>query len=72
MEAQAGDRLMPDGDDRRTGVIIGLRNGDGSPPYVVKWLSDGHIALVFPGPYTRLVRGGKPPGYRSGQVKTSA
>jgi hypothetical protein len=49
MEAQAGDRLMPDDNDRRTGVIIGLRNADGSPPYVVKWLSDGHISLVSPG-----------------------
>ncbi len=57
MKAQVGDRLVPDGDDHRVGVIIGLRNPDGSPPYVVRWLSDGHIALVFPGPYTRLVRG---------------
>jgi hypothetical protein len=48
---------MPDGDASRAGVVIGLRNADGSPPFVVKWLSDGHIALVFPGPYARLVRG---------------
>ena len=63
MKAYIGDRLIPDGDDRRAGVIIGVRNADGSPPYVVKWLADGHIALVFPGPYTRLVHG-KPPGDR--------
>jgi hypothetical protein len=55
MKAQVGDRLVPDGDLRRAGVIIGLRNADGSPPYVVKWLSSGHIALVFPGPYTRVI-----------------
>ena len=57
MRAHVGDRLMPDGDASRAGVVIGLRNADGSPPFVVKWLSDGHIALVFPGPYARLVRG---------------
>lgn len=57
MKARVGDRLLPDGEQRRTGVIIGLQNADGSPPYVVKWLSDGHIALVFPGLYTKVVRG---------------
>jgi len=57
MKAHVGDRLLPDGEQWRAGVIIGLQNADGSPPYVVKWLSDGHIALVFPGPYTRVMRG---------------
>lgn len=57
MRARVGDRLLPDGDVTRTGLVIGLHNSDGSPPYVVKWLSDGHIALVFPGPYARLMRG---------------
>lgn len=61
MKAHVGDRLVPDGNHHRVGVIIGVWNADGSPPYVVKWLSDGHIALVFPGPYTRVERGG-PPG----------
>jgi Domain of unknown function (DUF1918) len=60
MKAAVGDRLEPDDDASRTGMIIGLRNADGSPPYIVRWLSDGHVALVFPGPYTRLVRGGPP------------
>jgi Domain of unknown function (DUF1918) len=54
-KARVGDRLLPDGEQRRAGEIIGLQNADGSPPYVVKWLSDGHIRLVFPGLYTRLV-----------------
>jgi Domain of unknown function (DUF1918) len=57
MRARVGDRLLPDGEQRRAGEIIGLQHADGSPPYVVKWLSDGHIALVFPGPYTKIVRG---------------
>jgi Domain of unknown function (DUF1918) len=56
VKARIGDRLLPDGEQRRAGVIINLQNADGSPPYVVKWLSDGHIALVFPGPYTKVVR----------------
>ena len=55
MRAQVGDRLIQDGDPDRIGVVIGLRNADGSPPYVVKWLTGGHIALVFPGPYARIV-----------------
>jgi Domain of unknown function (DUF1918) len=55
MKARVGDRLLPDGEQRRAGVIIGLQHADGSPPYVVKWLNDGHLALVFPGPYTKLV-----------------
>jgi Domain of unknown function (DUF1918) len=56
MKAHVGDRLVPDGDPHRVGVIIGLQHCDGSPPYVVKWLSGGHIALVFPGPYTKIIR----------------
>jgi Domain of unknown function (DUF1918) len=66
MRAQVGDRLWPDGDPSRVGVVIGLHNSNGSPPYVVKWLSDGHIALVFPGPFTRLVHGERPGGAGEG------
>ena len=57
MRAHLGDLLVTDGaDGHRACEIIGLHHPDGSPPYVVRWLSDGHIALLFPGPYTRLVR----------------
>jgi hypothetical protein len=56
MKAHVGDQLTTEGSDRpRVCVIIGLHHADGSPPYVVRWLADGHIALMFPGPYTRLV-----------------
>lgn len=56
MKAQPGDRLVMEGEDgNRAAVILESRNGDGSPPYVVRWLSDGHITLVFPGPYARIV-----------------
>jgi hypothetical protein len=57
MKVQIGDSLIPDGDVSRTAIVIGLRNADGSPPYVVRWLSDGHITLAYPGPYTRIVPG---------------
>ena len=62
MRAQVGDLLIADGtDSQRVCEIIRLNHADGSPPYVVRWLSDGHIALMFPGPYARLVpqAGGK-------------
>ncbi len=58
MKAAVGDRLVLEGthvgDHRRTGVIIALRHEDGSPPYEVRWLDDGHEALVFPGPDSRV------------------
>jgi len=39
---------------RRIGVVVKLRHPDDSPPYVVRWLDDGHEALVFPGPDARI------------------
>ena len=52
MRARVGDQLVADGpDSRRVCEIIRLSHPDGSPPYVVRWRSDGHIALLFPGPY---------------------
>ena len=58
MKAQVGDRLLLEGthvgDPRRVGVIMEVRNPDGSPPYVVKWLDNEHEALVYPGPDARV------------------
>ena len=60
MKADIGDRLVTEGPDGpRECLIIGLHRADGTPPYVVRWRADGHIALVFPGPYTRLVHSAK-------------
>ena len=60
MKADVGDRLVTEGPDGpRECLIIGLHRADGTPPYVVRWRADGHIALVFPGPYTRLVHSAK-------------
>jgi Domain of unknown function (DUF1918) len=55
MRARVGDLLIPNGDAGRTGLVIGLQHADGSPPYIIKWLSSGHIALVSPGPYARIL-----------------
>jgi hypothetical protein len=55
MKARVGDRLIVEGDHARTGLVIGLRNEDGSPPYAIRWLANGHIALVFPNEYSRIV-----------------
>src|SRR5262249_48987536 len=59
MRARVGDRLAIEHD--RIGVVIGVPAVDGSPPYVVKWLKDGNIALVQPDQYSRIV----PPGSQS-------
>lgn len=54
MKAQVGDWLVIKGttvdraDER--GLITEVRSPDGSPPYVVRWLTTGHVATVFPGP----------------------
>lgn len=62
MRAQIGDRLILDGDAERTGVVIGVPRTDGEPPYVIKWLSNGHIAMVLPDAYTIRVPAGHPAG----------
>jgi len=54
MYAQIGDRLIVEGDPARTGLIIGVPHEDGSPPYIVKWLANGHIAMVSPGQFARI------------------
>jgi hypothetical protein len=59
MYAQVGDRLIVSGDSRRIGLIIGVPHHDGTPPYVVKWLATGHIAMVMPGQFARILRTGR-------------
>jgi hypothetical protein len=54
VRGHVGDRLVVHGrrDDEhnRVAVITELRHADGTPPYLVRWLDDGHEGLVFPGP----------------------
>jgi hypothetical protein len=59
MKAKVGDFLVVKGTtveqhDQR-GVITEVRSADGSPPYVVRWLSSDHIATVYPGPDALVV-----------------
>ncbi len=58
MKAEVGDRLIMEsvhvGEPRRIGVVLELRHPDGTPPYLVRWLDNGHEALVFPGPESRI------------------
>ncbi len=53
MKANVGDWLVIKGTttelaDQR-GLISEVHGADGAPPYVVRWLTDGHVATVFPG-----------------------
>jgi hypothetical protein len=58
MKAKVGDRLVIDGtnlgEPRRVGVVTEVSHKDGSPPYLVRWLTDNHESLVFPGPTCRV------------------
>jgi uncharacterized protein DUF1918 len=58
MRAHVGDRLVVDPD--RIGLVVGVPADDGSPPYIIKWLKDGHIAMVMPDPYARIVPAEEP------------
>ncbi len=58
VKAQIGDKLVVEGDSARTALIIALPHEDGTPPYVVRWLADGHISMVFPSQYSRIVASG--------------
>jgi hypothetical protein len=54
MQAKMGDWLVLKGpateqSDHR-GLITDVRSSDGSPPYVVRWLDTGRVAMVFRGP----------------------
>lgn len=58
MRAHVGDQLVVGTD--RIGVVVGVPAEDGSPPYIIKWLKDGHIAMVLPDQYSRIVPAGQP------------
>jgi hypothetical protein len=58
MKARVGDKLIVEGDSARIALIIALTNEDGTPPYVVRWMADGHISMVRPSQYTRILSSG--------------
>jgi hypothetical protein len=53
MKAKVGDFLVVKGATterhEQHAEILEVRSEDGSPPYVVRWLLDGHEATVYPG-----------------------
>ena len=57
MKAVVGDRIRVPGrhvgDAVRCGEVIDVRGAEGQPPYDVRW-DDGHEAVCFPGPETKL------------------
>ena len=60
MRAHVGDQLVV-GEDR-IGRVVGVPAADGAPPYIIKWLKDGHIAMVFPDQYARVIPAWEPAG----------
>jgi hypothetical protein len=49
MQAKMGDWLVIKGPATEQGLITEVRSSDGSPPYVIRWLDTGRVAMVFPG-----------------------
>jgi Domain of unknown function (DUF1918) len=58
MRAQVGDELIVESTvpapSRRVGIVVGLKNADGSPPYLVHWVVGDYNSLIFPGPDTQM------------------
>ena len=71
MHASVGDRLLTGPGPTQIGVIIGVPGGDGQPPYVVRWQDGGHISMIFPDQYARVIPGSHPVGTRRAQGSTS-
>jgi hypothetical protein len=53
MQASVGDRIVVRGhnvgDPDKDGEIIEVHGEDGNPPFLVRWSTDGHEGLFFPG-----------------------
>jgi Domain of unknown function (DUF1918) len=56
VHASIGDWLVvrTDNSKRLRAEILGV-GCDGNPPFVVRWLHDGHESTVFPGPDSDVV-----------------
>ena len=59
MHAEAGNWLIVHGrtldDPVREGLVVEVPHADGSPPYVVHWLDEDRLSLVFPGADARIL-----------------
>lgn len=53
MRAHPGDHLIIKshrvGENELEAEIIEVRGEDSGPPFLVRWLSDGHEGFIFPG-----------------------
>lgn len=53
MKASVGDKIVVKGhhvgERSLDAEILAVEGNDGEPPYLVRWDSDGHEALFFPG-----------------------
>ena len=53
MKAEVGDKLIIKGhhvgDPDRDALILEIHGEEGAPPFLVRWSSDGHEGLFFPG-----------------------
>jgi hypothetical protein len=58
MHANKGDQLLAGSGSRA--LILQVLGLDGHPPYVVKWERTGHIAMILPDQYSRVVPKGGP------------
>jgi hypothetical protein len=58
MKAKAGDKLVAG--SGAVAVILNALGADGGPPFVVRWLRAGNIAMVDPDPYARVVPADSP------------
>ena len=58
MPAQVGDWLIAQSRTDRTHArraeILAVHAG-GEPPFTVRWIDDGHQAIVFPGPDAKVI-----------------
>ena len=56
MKAQVGDRIVVQSahvdEPQRDGEVVEVHGTDGGPPFLVRWSTDGHTSLFFPGPDT--------------------
>ena len=59
MRAKVGDWLVVHSrrvdDGVREAQVLEVRHADGSPPYVVRWLDDDHVSVVFPSSDTTVL-----------------
>ena len=64
MRAMAGDQLVSGSGS--IALILKVLGSDGHPPYIVKWLRGGNIAMVDPDAYARVVPADGSPSAGSG------